>query len=380
MTRATPILLSISLVACVSEESGGVDPETPPPALGVIDLEIGDAMGVDERLFSRISGVAVGADGRIYVADGETHDIRVFDRAGAFAHRIGRRGEGPGELDGPCCPGFSPDGLLWVRDVGNARYNAYRPGPDAAEFVGTLPIRHPAAGLGAATTFDPDGRLIDVGVPLERAPTEAIARFHRDADGGVGRVTEIAVPAGDEIGMHSVERRTPNGPIMWFLYQPFGPRHLVAHGPGGRWAEAVSSAYRVTLHVDGDTLVIARPSVAGPELTAAERERGEAAMAADRERLDLGPRDLPYGLPDRKPPLRDLYFGSDGRLWVELNAEGNRRVADLYDGAGVLVARREWPEHVAVGWSGWAGASSLVGVSRDSLGVNRLVRVVFDRP
>ena len=37
-------------------------------------------------------------------------------------------------------------------------------------------------------------------------------------------------------------------PATFFVCQPFGPLWVHAHGPGGAWAEAVTSEYSVTLH------------------------------------------------------------------------------------------------------------------------------------
>lgn len=63
------------------------------------DLEIGKD-GDDEGLpiLARISGVAVDATGRIYVAEAAQNMILVYDRDGSFMGQIGRKGEGPGEF------------------------------------------------------------------------------------------------------------------------------------------------------------------------------------------------------------------------------------------------------------------------------------------
>lgn len=375
--RPIACLLLVGLVACSNDRAPDAA-EAPAPIRGTVDLEIGDVTGEDPYLFASISGVVVDSAGRLYVTDSQADEIRVFRPDGTFSHRIGGSGEGPGELGGACCPRFSPDGRLWVRDAGNARYNSYELAMAGAEYAGSIPIRHPAAGLWSTTSFDVEGRLVDVGVPMERGPTEALARYHRAPDGSIVATTEIAVPPPREIGMYTVERATPNGAVTWYIYQPFGPRHLVAHGPGGRWAEAVSSRYRIVVHAGGEPVVIEGPDVRGPELSLEEQERGAAAMTADRERLDLGAGDMPSDLPERKPPLRDMYFGTDGRLWVELNVEGDERAADVYGSAGGLMARYHWPARVAIGVAGWVGATSIVGVTRDSLGVQRLARVTFD--
>src|SRR5688500_5793193 len=59
---------------------------------GVVDLTIAEVEGKDEYTFGRISGVAVDKAGRIYVADGQSNDVRVFGPDGRFIYRIGRAG------------------------------------------------------------------------------------------------------------------------------------------------------------------------------------------------------------------------------------------------------------------------------------------------
>lgn len=373
--RGTTVLFLVTFLgACTAPEDLSED-EGPPVVRGTIDLEIGEMTGEEPYLFSSIGGVAADADGMIYAIDRQSDEIRVFDPEGGFVGTIGRSGEGPGELGGPCCPSFDPQGVLWVRDVANARYSGFDLESGEPEFVGSVPVSHGGAGLWASTTFDTSGRLVDVG-PSREGGGPALARYHTTSDGVVESTTEIPSPPNDRVGMHSVDREMEGGPATFFVYQPFGPRHLLAHGPGGRWAESISSEYRVDLHLpDGATVTIHHPAVYGPELSDEDRSAGEAAMARDRNRL--GVNRLPYGLPDRKPPVRDLFFGTDGRLWVELNVQGDQRVAETYDDGGNLLGRYEWPGAVRVGVLGWVGTSSLIGVTRDSLGVERLARVRF---
>lgn len=52
-------------------------------------------------------------------------------------------------------------------------------------------------------------------------------------------------------------------------------------------------------------------------------------------------------MPERKPPLRELYFDERGRLWVELSVStGLEREADVYGPAGPLLAHHTWPASV----------------------------------
>ena len=65
------------------------------------ELWIGRAFGDSPDapdLFGQPIAVATDDVDNIYVADHQSSDIRVFDSAGNFVRRIGRRGRGPGEL------------------------------------------------------------------------------------------------------------------------------------------------------------------------------------------------------------------------------------------------------------------------------------------
>lgn len=346
---------------------------------GEVELRIGQVTGDDAYLFGRIGGVVPDSEGRLFVADHQANEIRVFGADGGFLFRFGRQGEGPGELVRPCCMAFGPDGALWVRDGGNNRFSVFRISGDTARFDRTVSMQHQSAGLWAPVTFDRIGRPIDVGMRTSGQGDPQRVRLHLGADGSVDSVVQVPSPPPERIGQHRVVRETEGGRARLYVNQPFGPRHLIAHGPKGRWARAVSSEYRVMVHrPDGRTDTIARPDATGPALS--EAERGQA-----RERLDeltdwagVSPGDLPFGIPDRKPPLRALAFDTAGRLWVERSVpEGSDRVADVYSTELELAARHRWPSEVALGPESWLGVRELVGVSRDTLAVERVVRVRF---
>ncbi len=70
------------------------------PALRV--LLIGDLDTRDERsIFTRLADVQVSHDGRIFALDQGEAEVKVFDDAGRFLYKFGRRGSGPGEFGYP---------------------------------------------------------------------------------------------------------------------------------------------------------------------------------------------------------------------------------------------------------------------------------------
>lgn len=345
---------------------------------GTIDLEFGEVTGEDPYLFSRIESIAEDADGRLIVADLQAHEVRVFDPDGRFLYRFGGGGDGPGDLTHPCCLAFGPDGLLWVRE--SARYSAFALGPEGARYERGLRVAHTGIGMVAPVTFDHTGRLVDIGPVRDSdgTPWALMARLHRHRDGSVDTV-RMADPERQAAGRTTVQRQLADTPVTLFVYQPFGPLWLHAHGPHGAWAEALTSDYSVVHHhADGGMSRIEGPQPKGSALSPEERKYAEDRIARDLQRLDLD--DHPFDIPDSKPPLGAIYFDRAGRLWVEkARAHGaEMREADVYEGAA-LVARYRWPSRVDPGSVPWTGESAMLGTTRDEFDVQRVARVRFRR-
>ncbi len=94
----------------------------------VEDLRIGSFDGADETIFGRISYLAVGPEGSIYVADGQLETLRVYDAGGRFVRTIGRKGEAPGEFLLILGMTVLPGGNLALYDGRNQRITIFHPG------------------------------------------------------------------------------------------------------------------------------------------------------------------------------------------------------------------------------------------------------------
>lgn len=189
----------------------------------------------------------------------------------------------------------------------------------------------------------------------------------------------VEEPSPEELGTTVREVAIAGGMSRYFFPQPFGPEFLVAHGPGGRWASAVSSEYVVTLRHGGETVEIRSPPGEGPPLSAAERQAADQRLDEYVERGGGKRPDYP-AVPDHKTPLGGLFFDARGRLWVELNVpEDSERRADVYGDEGVLLERRVWPAPIRLDYPAWVGDDRALGIAVDSLGVQRVVRVRFQQ-
>jgi hypothetical protein len=341
-------------------------------------LEIGADTGEAPYLFGRVSGLTADDAGRIFVADAQADEIRVFDNDGVFEYSIGRGGQGPGEFIRPCCLSFGPEGRLWVRDTGNYRYQAFTLQEGRRAFDTSMPMRHSAPGLWAPLDFDDQGNLIDVGARTDPdAAQPLVVRLHLSPSGDIVSEESFADPDPAELGMHMVDGTIGDRRARIVIDQPYGPMHLTAHGPD-RWAEAISSRYQVRLfRSESEPVDIVRDAGAEVPLSAAERERANAQLAEAVERIGAARGQLPFDVPDTKAPLRALFFDRDRNLWVELTvAQSADREADVFDPDGQYIGRRVWPGNVALG-SGWVSGNTALGTLTDEDGVIKVVRVRF---
>ncbi len=82
----------------------------------------GGALLAEWPVEGRPAGIALGPDGKVYVADETGHRVRVYDSTGTHLADWGGFGRGLGQLDRPAGLAVGPkDGFLYVADSGNQR-------------------------------------------------------------------------------------------------------------------------------------------------------------------------------------------------------------------------------------------------------------------
>ena len=140
-------------------------------------VAIGTADGPPEYLFGDVAGLDVMADGTIAVLDGYAAEVRVFAPDGSFIRRIGRRGDGPGELSGEASLALvavAPESFV-VPDIMGQSINRYSL---AGEVTGS---RH----FDIQQTYIPEWRAASDGMPIVRISSggrEVVARYDLRSD------------------------------------------------------------------------------------------------------------------------------------------------------------------------------------------------------
>ena len=143
--------------------------------------------GAEAGRFREPSAVAVGREGRIYVADRWNHRVQYFDPAGEFIGQWGGAGRGPARIFAPDAIATGRDGGVWVADAGRARIIRFTPegrflsawgrrGTAPGEFMKPSGLAVSRAGLvfgadaenGRVQVFHKDGRPVGSGLSGDR--------------------------------------------------------------------------------------------------------------------------------------------------------------------------------------------------------------------
>lgn len=88
------------------------------------ELTIGEKQGNEDSMFSEIIDVGVDDEENVYILDFKEAQIKVFNKDGEYLTTIGKRGQGPGEIQRPMNLVITPGGKILVNDRG-ARFLHY---------------------------------------------------------------------------------------------------------------------------------------------------------------------------------------------------------------------------------------------------------------
>lgn len=115
----------------VKEENGVTvvyNPKKPDPPPGARtqlileeDLTIGVKEGEEEYMFLEATRLDVDDEENIYILDRKASKVRVYDKNGQFLRTIGKKGQGPGEFQGPRDIYITPQKEILVNDGSTRR-------------------------------------------------------------------------------------------------------------------------------------------------------------------------------------------------------------------------------------------------------------------
>lgn len=344
----------------------------------------------DERyLFGEVVGALVLRDGRIAVADGQAHLIRVYSPEGVHIEDWGGKGEGPGEFGGAIRKLFPYRGdSILVKQFANSGSNVYddrgRFGRAVAPEMWVL-FRYDRSSLGFDPSSAPVLTCCTLWGPL---PNGALLGSYSDmvsmAGSGTrrGSVMAAIVPAAGGVpepaglfegGQYHVDG---DGYLREFQFQV---RFSMTVGPDGYFATE-GDAYSIEAYdTDGRLRRIIRlarePGPVTDEVKADHEARLRARTSPDNEEWLRWQLTVPY--PSHLPAFDRLHADPEGNVWARpqrFGAEDGLAGAATYEffvfgTDGRYLGMVELPEGIEVYQ---IGTDFLLGKVSDDLDVDRV--------
>jgi len=331
----------------------------------VESVRIGRVMGEGPDLFGMVTSFTVDSGERVWVLDGQSQELRVFDSLGAHVRTVGRRGGGPGEFAQALKVEMGPDGNVWVMDPSNNRLSVFDtagaylkglpalggfvifPWPGRFEAGGSYYAPVPLTDGGfrvGMVRYDPSMAAVDTLFP-PRDPVERERFVHRNATGGM---MTAGVPY--------------QGTLIWRISDA-----------GTIWA-IVTDQYRLfEVNADADTLRTITREFEPIPVTAADRDEA-------RENLEWfvsqgGSIDLSK-IPGTKPPVGSFFRDDEGHTWVEVTTSRDEEghVFDVFDAEGRYLGPVHLPFPLSTSPLPVLRDGVLHGIVRDEMEVTYVVR------
>jgi hypothetical protein len=380
------------------------------PRLGAeADMRIG-SVDDPEIGFSRIGRVDVGRDGRIYVYEWQDMQIRVYGPDGELSHRIGRRGEGPGELQRPGPFGVVGDTVWTFQSAGNRITLFDRDGALLSTGRVTLPgipLWNRCYGYVLPWDMRPDGLFTsrlgrvacsrnDPAAEVGATDSIRVPRVLFDASGEVvdtigwdprppPRMARPPAEERDEVTFVEIGGRpfsVPQPPTELPQWIGLHDGRVVVSVPIPTSADAAFTVTRIA--PSGDTVYhrvlhyTARPYISAQLDALAEEASGGMLLTGPGPPDPAVARRLRESMdfPDLRPATEGAQIDEDERLWIpryDPGAAVSRWV--LLDATGLLLGELELPAGFRLMWS---RSDAVWGVELDELDVPWLVRYRID--
>jgi len=302
------------------------------------DLSIGDAHGAKDYAFVRAWYLAVNEDGDIFVMDQGDTCVKVFSKNGTYLRSIGRKGQGPGELQNPNSLHLTKDGRLIFEDYIRG-LNIFGPDGTFREFL-------PATAF-VDILVTPGGRIV-----------ARVNTIEADRPGKEIRVFDSVLHQQAAFPFFPDEPRDPQ------VIKPFTGRFCWALTPSDELAVSYEGAYEINiLSLDGrlrrrirkeyDPVKISQEEIDGVK----QRLRGRRA-----------------DIPPAHSAIQGILADDEGRLYVstyERTDDGRWLYYDVFDRDGRCLAKLSIP--VTIRPAVWQ-SGHMYGLEEDAEGLQKVKR------
>jgi hypothetical protein len=283
------------------------------------DLSIGgEKSRTYQESLSLVIDICVGLDGRIYVADYKSSEIKIFDKFGNFLRTFGKKGQGPGEF-------IQLQELSFCTDINKIFVHDRRRGH----------------------FFDPDGNYVkDIAYRNNYFSVKADSK---------GRLTGLAEIRNENKYKAELFLINENGnpgislaqspPIDMSVDNPYQPTLIWCLRPDNTIVEGYAESYEFYIYnPDGTRVLHVRKSYHPVEVTIAERE---AYTNSNLESF----RNRKYNFSRFHSAYNWLMSDEDGRIYArtwERTPDGKLSLFDIFNNEGIFLGKVAWPSGALV--------------------------------
>ena len=371
--RFSPLFLFVAIITACNSDGPPIAPAAARYEVSRIDTLLLTSATHESELRPAIGGTLRVPDGRVYLIDWSSSALVRLTPGDTALARTGRKGGGPGDLQGPCCLRLMRDAsTILVYERENSRYSMF---DTSLTFLRTIPAPLSRNGMGA-TGITAEGWLVHPRIEGALGGTLFNNEIvYYDTDGTEMRRDTIVLPKEMVPATASFEHER----TVMTTGQPFGPHLSDAVSASGEYAVLNSGTGRIRiLGADRTWTEFHAVIEPGPMVSAEERKQALENIRSNLEGYGKTMADLPFDIPDRKAPFQDLFFDPEGRLWVQRTTDvPDAQVADVYAAnTGQAIGRFAWPAGVQLSPAAIDGLEA-IGSATDDEGYVRIVRITF---
>jgi len=275
------------------------------------ELSIGKAEGREEYMFSEIRSIAVDDEEKIYALDILAAHVKVFDQSGNYIRTIGRKGEGPGELNLAFTIHITSQNELVMEDY-NSRLAFFS---SEGEFKRNLSIAKERL---SRIDIDSDGNIIgNVIVREEEDPRYEFKKFDSELN-----------------YLHSFgSSPLPSASMRRGGYNPFMAIHMCYINQNDQVVYGYPESYEIKIFDKEGNLI---------RKIMKEYDPVEITEEEIKEETEVLPQDMRLSIPKYHSAYRRFIIDDEGRIFVmtrERVADGEGHYSDVFDSEGIYIVK-----------------------------------------
>ena len=358
----------LTLTTEVPKQYGHIDPDP------VVSLGSPDASGPTQ--FAGVQNVFQDGGGQLWVADGQSSELRLFSSDGAHLRTLGGRGDGPGEFRQIRLLGTIEGDTVVAADRAAGRVSYFAA---SGQFIRTNTLPAIDGVTPRVAAIFPDGSLLGQLPRVLQASDLVAGQILVDSarlvriypiEERVERITDAAGPLWIWTGRNQVPVPFTNNAG----FVPHGGATLLVSGPDFRVRQFTDGRMNAMFGIEREPRQVSPSDIESYRAFVAdfvpEGQRSDYLMALDSERL-----------PSQLPAYARLVTTPDGILWARVFSQdfGAPATWHVYSSAGRWLGEVLTPADFTL--TSVAG-ERIAGIWRDELGVEhvRVYRVVVSNP